>query len=551
MKIHKKAIRALVLMSVVLGGVFCPFAGAIIPAMQQVAQAAEGDAVWDYSSDGTILKVSTGNLPTSFKYDTGLSGVETIEFAGDDYGGKTVLPADSSGMFAVCSNLKRIDGEYNIDTSNVTNMAGMFAGCSSLTTLNLDDEWDVSHVTNMYEMFDNCTSLTQLYVSGWNTSQVTNMENMFYNCHSLNALDLRAWNVSNVENMGYMFAWCENLTGLGVDNWDTSKVTNMSNMFNDVERLTYLNVSNFNTAEVTDMSEMFAGMRNVTSLDVSHFNTAKVTEMVAMFEGTENLTSLDVSHFNTANVHDMAYMFKNMTKLTTLDLTNFVSKTDQDLTDAMFYGMTSMWKLILGPNFRLDDNPNLPDPSIGTNYNNSFEVNSTLWLHKTGGTDANPTGNEFAAEYLATNHQAGATDTYIWQGTNTGTTVGYSLQPSYTITIPTSIAIPTANTAGTGFVTLSANPKLPFDNRFIHIFATSAAWKLSQPGDTNGAAYTLKANDGAAVLSAGDQISFEANGETTPDPVELAAQLTDASHQFKYAGSYSDIVTFNIQTAGS
>ncbi|MDR3190114.1 MAG: BspA family leucine-rich repeat surface protein [Lactobacillaceae bacterium] len=553
MKIHKKALRAMLLVSVILGGICCPLANLVIPGIQQIAHAATGDATWDYNSESKTLKVYSGNLPVSFKNDPNVKLAETIYFDAGYSGQDVVAPADCYRMFASCSYLKNIYGLNRFNTSQVTTMEDMFRGSGRLEALDLNS-WDVSHVNNMYGMFFGCTGLTTLGINTWNTTLVTTMESMFYDCRSLSSLDLSTWNVAKVDNMYLMFSSCRSLTSLNLANWNTAKVGDMNGMFANTNSLTTLDLSSFNTANVSSMRAMFNGMNNLTNLNISSFNTAQVTTMQGMFNGDSSLTQLDVSHFNTANVLNMAYMFSGMTGLTTLDLSNFASTEDSILTENMLQGMTSMWKLTLGPNYLLGSDENgeaaIPVPVLGTNYNHGMSVNSTLWLKKTGGTDINPTGTEVAAEDINNDHQYGSTDTYIWQGA-LSTTVEYTVEPSYTITIPTSISIIDNNTAGTGEVSLGANPKLPFKKRFIHVSASSPAWKLTLAEDAIGASYTLKANGGATNLSAGATLDFEANGEIVPTPIEIAAKLTDPTHSFKYAGLYKDIVTFNIQTAAS
>ena len=90
--------------------------------------------------------------------------------------------------------LRNIEGWYNLNTSEVTNMSYMFAGCSGYgsgssysnnpNTLNLHG-FDTQKVTDMSYMFYGCTNLYTVYLSSFNTANVTDMTAMFNGCSSL------------------------------------------------------------------------------------------------------------------------------------------------------------------------------------------------------------------------------------------------------------------------------------------------------------------------------------------------------------------------------
>ena len=199
-------------------------------------------------------------------------------------------PTSCSHWFEDCIYLTRIEGIWNLNTENVTDMKYMFYGCSSLRSLDLTN-FDTGNVTDMSDMFQNCYDLTSLDVSNFNTSKVTDMSRMFQNCYDLTSLD--------------------------VSNFNTSKVTDMCCMFVDCHKLTSLNVSKFNTTEVTDMSDMFEDCYALTSLDLTNFDTGKVKDMLFMFYGCSALTTIYTSDkFVTDKVTDngskMFYGCKNL-----------------------------------------------------------------------------------------------------------------------------------------------------------------------------------------------------------------------------------------------
>ncbi|MDR3190580.1 MAG: BspA family leucine-rich repeat surface protein [Lactobacillaceae bacterium] len=334
----------------------------------------------------------------------------------------------------------------------------------------------------------------------------------------------------------------------GMQNFDTSNVTTMSYMFYYCTNLTEVDVSGFNTSKVTNMSVMFMYCNSLTKLDVSRFDTSKVTDMYGMFFGCNSLTQLDVSGFNTSQVTDMSVMFMGCNSITELDARGFdTSKVTGDMY-GMFSGTTAMWKLTLGPACIIDATTQLPNPVPTTPFQHNFRndtVSSTKWLNE-------QTRAEYTADQISTAHLAGTADTYIWQG-NDKTTVEYVVQPSYTITIPATITIPSATVAGTGDVTLSAYPKVPYEERFIHISATSGItnqWHLTTTGDATGAEYDFT-GEGGVNLKTGAYLVIEADGEASAKTKTVSASLTDNAHKFKYAGAYMDTVTFTIQTAAS
>ncbi|MDR3190919.1 MAG: DUF285 domain-containing protein [Lactobacillaceae bacterium] len=328
-----------------------------------------------------------------------------------------------------------------------------------------------------------------------------------------------------------------------------------SNLFQGLINLKQMKgMANFDTSNVKQMNQMFAGCTSLSKLDLSSFDTQNVEEMAFMFAACTKLIALDVSSFDTSAVEIMNEMFEACSSLQTLDLRTFEINDNKTFT-GLFYGTSAMWKLTLGPKVDLRDfDIALANPIVDTVFNHNLKVNSTKWLHKIGGSDLNPTGDyEYTADEIKTAHTLGNTDTYVWQGDLGNTTVEYVVQPSYTITIPATITIPSATVAGTGNVTLSAYPKVPYEERFIHISATSGGnnqWHLTTTGDATGAEYDFTA-EGGVNFKNGDDLVIEADVEAPATVKTNSASLTDNTHKFKYAGAYMDTVTFTIQTADS
>ena len=139
-------------------------------------------------------------------------------------------------MFSSCNALTSIPwNDFDIDTSECTNMSYMFNGCYDLTVLDLSS-MDTSKVTDMRSMFYN-TDIINLDLSNFNTSKVTNMRYMFRSITSLTTLDLSNFDTSNVTDMGEMFYYCTNLQEIICPNgFDLSSCTYILHMFgsNDV-----------------------------------------------------------------------------------------------------------------------------------------------------------------------------------------------------------------------------------------------------------------------------------------------------------------------------
>jgi len=135
-------------------------------------------------------------------------------------------------MFMYCRQLTSIPwNEFNIDTSQVTDMSYMFYSCRDLTSLDLSNI-DTSKVTNMCYMFDTCRGLTSLDLSNIDTSKVTNMDSIFAYCQFLTSLDLSNIDTSKVTNMNSMFYYCTSLQEIICPNgFDLSSCTDVSYMF--------------------------------------------------------------------------------------------------------------------------------------------------------------------------------------------------------------------------------------------------------------------------------------------------------------------------------
>lgn len=229
-----------------------------------------GTCTWWITAEGELVITPTdgasGTLASDDLYFPWYDAAEQITAVTIDPGVSTGSTAES--LFDGCSNLERIEGLENLDTSEAASMAWMFQGCAKLATLDLR-ALDTTSVMDMASMFAGCTALQTLDVSGWDTGNVQDMCGMFEGCTSLESADLSHFNTTNVADM--------------------------SSMFQDCASLTAVNVSGFAPASNARLRSMFSGCSSLTSLDLSRFDVSNVSIMVGLFDGCTSLASLDLS----------------------------------------------------------------------------------------------------------------------------------------------------------------------------------------------------------------------------------------------------------------
>ena len=271
-----------------------------------------------FSDSNATQEVTYGSLLFDQAYAMFDDATETLTFS---YGTKP------EGAYAL--NQERSEPEWRMQ---------------KIRTVVFDASFAYARPTSCSYWFKDCIYLTRIEgIWNLNTENVTDMKYMFSGCSWLRSLDLTNFDTGNVTDMSNMFLGCRNLTSLDVTNFNTEKVTDMSRMFQNCYDLTSLDVSNFNTSKVTDMCCMFVGCHKLTSLNVSKFNTTEVTDMSDMFEDCYALTSLDLTNFDTGKVKDMLFMFYGCSALTTIYASNkFVTDKVTDNGSKMFYGCTNL-----------------------------------------------------------------------------------------------------------------------------------------------------------------------------------------------------------------
>ncbi|MBL4712564.1 MAG: BspA family leucine-rich repeat surface protein [Gammaproteobacteria bacterium] len=142
---------------------------------------------------------------------------------------------------SICPNLSEVfrnarlvgspseTGNWNWNTSNISEMGGMFAGASSFNQ-NIGN-WDTANVSIMYDMFYGASSFNQ-NIGDWDTSIVTDMTGMFSGATLFNQ-NIGNWDTANVSSVFGMFA---NAASFDQDLslWNVEKVVGFEDFFKNV-----------------------------------------------------------------------------------------------------------------------------------------------------------------------------------------------------------------------------------------------------------------------------------------------------------------------------
>ena len=255
----------------------------------------------DVSYSNHVITVPSGSVgqPDSLAHINGINSddVQEVKFTGQ------LKIGSASEMFKDLTNLTKITGLENLDTSATSDMRYMFANCQNLTSIDGIDNLQTTKVTNMSFMFAGCSKLASLDLSSFNTANTSYVESMFQDCE-------------NLQNIKFS--------------------------------------PDFTIAKVDDISRMFSGCSSLTALDLSKFNTSQVKKMIWTFKDCSSLTKLDLSSFDTSNVIDMNGMFNNCSNLKELDLRSFIIDPNIDK-GYMLDGLTKLNTLKLGKNTYIND----------------------------------------------------------------------------------------------------------------------------------------------------------------------------------------------------
>ena len=272
----------------------------------------------DVNYSNHVITIPSGSVgqPDSLAHINGINSddVQEVKFTGQ------LKIGSASEMFKDLTNLTKITGLENLDTSATSDMRYMFANCQNLTTIDGIDNLQTPKVTNMSFMFAGCSKLANLNLLSFNTANTSQVESMFQDCE-------------NLQNIKFS--------------------------------------PDFTIAKVDDISRMFSGCSSLTALDLSKFNTSQVKKMIWTFKDCSSLTKLDLSSFDTSNVIDMNGMFNNCSNLKELDLRSFVIDPNIDK-GYMLDGLDKLNTLKLGKSTYINDT-HLNTPGTWVNIGNGNE----------------------------------------------------------------------------------------------------------------------------------------------------------------------------------
>lgn len=247
----------------------------------------------DVSYSNHIITVPSGSVgqPDSLAHINGINSddVQEVKFTGQ------LKIGSASEMFKDLTNLTKITGLENLDTSATSDMRYMFANCQNLTSIDGIDNLQTTKVTNMSFMFAGCSKLASLDLSSFNTTNTSQVESMFQDCE-------------NLQNIKFS------------PDFTIAKVDNINRMFNGCSSLTALDLSKFNTHQVKSMIGTFMDCSSLTKLDLSSFDTSNVIDMNGMFNNCSSLKELDLRSFVIEPNIDKGYMLDGLAKLNTLKL---------------------------------------------------------------------------------------------------------------------------------------------------------------------------------------------------------------------------------------
>lgn len=101
-------------------------------------------------------------------------------------------------------------------TVNTTELNSTFKGCTNLVKIEGIEDWNTSKCVNMQYTFEGCKSLTSLDIANWDVRNVVYMNSIFSNCSSLTSLDISKWNFAKLDNTSFSdaFAACTSLETL-------------------------------------------------------------------------------------------------------------------------------------------------------------------------------------------------------------------------------------------------------------------------------------------------------------------------------------------------
>jgi surface protein len=157
-----------------------------------------GDESHTYAAPGDYQVTITGDYP---RISFGLNPVSADQIKSIDQWGCNPWTS-MNGAFRFCSNLV-VNATDTPNLSNVTNLQYMFAFNDSLGGGTGNWDWDTSNITDMRRMFFDADSFNK-DISSWDTGNVIDMFGMFQNATNFDQ-NIGNWNTGNVTSTQKMF----------------------------------------------------------------------------------------------------------------------------------------------------------------------------------------------------------------------------------------------------------------------------------------------------------------------------------------------------------
>jgi len=199
-------------------------------------------------ADGEATFKSSLNNASDWRWNGVRSQIKEVEFQGTLYVNEGI---NLNWMFANCTNLEKVTGLDNFDTTGLGGMARMFSGCTSLKTIDLSSLKNGGTMQNMQNFFRESGVKTVIMPESFTLKDDALLNNMFQDCKSLTSITWNGFDVSNAKNMSNMFKDCTSLTSLDVSSFGTlTHIINMDGFVEGCSSLETLNIDNLDNSHI-------------------------------------------------------------------------------------------------------------------------------------------------------------------------------------------------------------------------------------------------------------------------------------------------------------
>lgn len=200
----------------------------------------------------------------------------------------TAVGANNSGMIKVYGK----NGRYYVlseDNNKIVfpkNSSYLFQNYEQLKDVDFQDAVDTSQVEKLNNIFEDCTQLESVSLASFKTDRLENADYLFYGCSALKTVDLYGLDVTSVTSMIGMFNGCSSLRTLDLTSFSTYSLEFTANMFYHCENLrTIFATDGFRTDKIKSASNMFAGCTSLVGGKGTVYNEAHINKEYARIDG--------------------------------------------------------------------------------------------------------------------------------------------------------------------------------------------------------------------------------------------------------------------------